>query len=177
MAKKKTLKGSKKSTVSAKKTEKPSKKSSKKSTIAAKKQSKPERKKSAQKPKPSSKPSGAYFPIICVDCYHEYHIHQNTSAKTIVCPACGHQAPTPEAEFFAKYSIHKAKEKRSLLLGVVGILLLIGAFIAWMVLLTDPRNAANSTLNYGLGFGMFVGFVLCIIGIVKYEKSIMLAYF
>ncbi|MHC4663985.1 MAG: hypothetical protein ACYS8W_20170 [Planctomycetota bacterium] len=117
------------------------------------------------------------FPVICIECYEEFHVDPNVEVKIINCPECDHPSQPPNEELLEKWAIYKRSERNKLIGAVVSFVFMALLGVIWVLLLANPNNAEKGALNTVFPAFMFVAFAIGIFFAIIYERSRHEAYF
>lgn len=134
----------------------------------------PKAKVSRPAPRPKSTKGG--LPIICSECYSDFHLTSTAPGTKITCPECMHLGSIDEGDVIAQVSIAKKAEKQSLIIAMIGVFLMVGLFFAYQMPLIS-EGTIESGMHWGLAGGIGVAFLVAVIFGIKYEKNRHEVYF
>lgn len=117
------------------------------------------------------------FPVTCSECYEEFTFDSGVPGDSIICPICSHAARRPDDPLLNRIADLKGAEKRKFMMAFLAFLLSLGSFLAWIVLIDDPKKAADDAMFWGpVGASVLFLLVTVVFGL-GYEKSRWETYF
>lgn len=118
--------------------------------------------------------------FICSECYEEFLLPSNYSQEMVTCPECLHVGKKPDADFLRTVNVHKAGQRRSLMLAALSGIVLLVLVLSTIYMTSDmyvAQGAPESTTVLGLVGGSAALMVLFLWLVVRFEKNRWEVYF